>query len=120
MRLSLGIHGGGDHVGEAHVGDEATAFFDLQYRFLALFPFGDADFAAQHAGFDPDERDGLGKGEGGADLAAVFAGFGRRSQGHVVSRCSGVPRSWMGRKTEIARQAAGGRARRPPRPVRRR
>ena len=106
----VGIDGGGDDVGEAHVGDEAAALVDLQHRFLAVLPLGDAHLAAQHAGFDADKRDRLGEGEGGADLLAVFAGLGRSGQRHVVGALLRRAALVDGGEAEVAGQAAGGGA----------
>ena len=110
MRWIVRIHGGGDDVGETHVGDEAAALLHLQHRLAAVLPFGDAHLAGEHAGFDADERNRLGERERGADLLAVFAGLQRRGVGDIfralLRRAALVNR----RQAEIAREAAGGRA----------
>ena len=106
----VGIHGGGDDVGEAHVGDEAAALVHLQQRFPAVLPFGHAHLAGQHAGLDAHERNRLGQRKRGADLLAGFAGLERGGAGDVfgalLRRAALVNR----RQAEIARQAARGRA----------
>ena len=79
-------------------------------RFLAVLPLGDAHLAGQHAGFDADEGDRFGEREGGADLLAIFAGLERRGAAHVVGALLRRAALVNGRKTEVARQAAGGRA----------
>ena len=110
MRRVVGIHGGGDDVGKAHVGDEPAAFVHLQHRFAARLPFGHAHLAGQHAGFHADKRNRFGERERGADLLAVFARLERRGGGDVfgalLRRAALVNR----RKAEIARQAARGGA----------
>ena len=107
----VGLDGGGDDIGETHVRDEAAALVHLQQRFLPVLPFGDAHFAGQHAGFDADERNRFGQGEGGAHLFAVFPGLERGGVGNVfgalLRRAALVNR----RQAKIARQAACGRAR---------
>ena len=79
-----GVYGGGNEVGEAHVGDEATALFDLDHRLLAVFPLGDGDFAVKHAGIDTDVGDWLGEAECSSPRLAIFAGLGGGTQAHVV------------------------------------
>ena len=103
----VGVDRGGDKVGEGDVGDEAAALVHLQHRLLAVFPLGNAHFAAQHAGVDADVGDGLGEREGAAPGLAVFAGLRRSGRGSCsASTCSGVPRSWMGeRARKLARLA---------------
>ena len=97
----VGVDGGGDEVGETHVGDEAAALVDLQDRLLALFPLGHADLAAEHAGIDADVGQRLGQGEGAAPDLAVLAGLRRAGQAHVMVDCSGVPRSWIGARARL-------------------
>ena len=106
----VGIHGGGDDVGETHVRDETPALFHLQQRLAAVLPFRDAHLAGQHAGFDADERQRLGERERGAHLLAVFARLERRGGGDVF--CALLRRAALvnRREAEIAREAAGGRA----------
>src|SRR5208337_1306279 len=70
------IHGGGNDVGEAHVGDEAPPLVHLQHGFLSILPFGHAHLAGEHAGFNADEGDGFGEREGGADLFALLTRLG--------------------------------------------
>ena len=106
----VGIHGGGDDVGEAHVGDEAAALVHLQHRFAAVLPFGDAHLAGQHAGFDADKRDRFGERERGADLLAVFARFHRRGAGDVFGALLRRAALMNGREAEIAGEAARGGA----------
>ena len=110
MRRIVGIHGGGDDVGKAHVRDEAAALVHLQHRLLAVLPFRDAHLAGEHSGFDADERNRLGQRKRRAHLLAVFARLERRGAGDVffalLRRAALVNR----REAEIAREAAGGRA----------
>ena len=64
---------------------------------LALAPLGHAHLAAEQARLDADVRDRLGEAERAAPRAPVVARAraARRGPG-TSSRCSGVPRSWMG------------------------
>ncbi|MGC4052729.1 MAG: hypothetical protein QM757_25645 [Paludibaculum sp.] len=78
------LHRGGDEVGEPHVGDEAAALIDAKLRLFAFFPLFDADFAAEHAGFDSDVGNGLGQAERAAPGLAVLAGLRRGALAHVV------------------------------------
>ncbi len=106
----VGVDGGGDEVGEGDAGDEAAALVDLQQRLLAVFPLGDAQLAAQHAGVDADVGDGLGEREGAAPGLAVFTGLRRSGErlvaGDLLRRAALVD----GREREKSGQAGGGRA----------
>ena len=105
-----GIHRSGNKVGEAHVGDEAAALLHVQQRLLAVHPFRDTNFAAQHAGIHANVGNRLGKTESPAIGMAIFAGCGRRGQCHVVGallwRATLVDR----RQGQASRQAASGGA----------
>ena len=108
--LVIGIHGGGDDIGEAHVRDEAPALVHLQHRFAAVLPFGDAHLAGQHAGLDADKRDRFGERKRGADLFAVFARFHRRGPPTYLALLLRRAALVNGRQPEIAGEAARGRA----------
>ena len=58
----------------------------------------------------PDKGNRLGEREGGADLLAVLAGFGRRGEAHVMVALLGRAALVDGSQPEVAGQAAGGRA----------
>src|SRR5271166_2632318 len=80
----VGVHRGGDKVGEGDVGDEASALVDLEPGLFAVWPLGDAELAAQHAGVDAHVWDGLSQGEGATPgLAGLirfcWTGLGRSS-----------------------------------------
>src|SRR5262245_9764169 len=64
-----GVDGGGDEIGEIHVSDEAAALLDLEDG-LAIAPFGDADLAAEEAGFDTGVGEGFGEAKGSAPAIA--------------------------------------------------
>ena len=98
-------NGGGDKVGEVHVGDEAAALVDLEHRLLAVLPLGHAHLAAQHAGVDADKGQGLGQGEGPAPGRVVGSGAG---QAHVALALLGRALFVDGREREVVGQAAGG------------
>jgi len=103
------IHGCGDDVGEAHVGDEPPALVHLQHRLVAILPLGNTNFAGEHSGLHPGERDRFGKRKGGADLLAFLTRLERRGAadifGALLRRSALVNR----RQTQIAREAARGR-----------
>ena len=103
----VGIHRGGDEVGEAHVGDEPAALAHLQDRLAAFRPLDDANPAGQHAGLDADKRNRLGEGERAApgDLAR---GWSR--QGHVVISLLLGAALVDGRQRKTARQRTRRRA----------
>ena len=82
--LVTGVNRGGDEVGEAHVGDEASALLDVEHRLFAIFPFRDAGLAAQHAGIDPDIRNRFGETERATLHFAVFPGLRGNGQRHVM------------------------------------
>ena len=106
----IGLHGGGDDIGEAHVRDEAAALVHLQHRLGAVLPLGHAHLAGQHAGLDADEGDRFGERKRGVDLFAVFSRFHRRSPANVsgfLLRCAALVN---GRQPEIAGEAACGGA----------
>ena len=109
--LVIGVHGGGDDVGEAHVRDETSAFLHLQERFAAVVPIGDAHLAGEHACFDACEGQGLGQGEGGSDLLPVLTRFGGRGAGDVFGPLLGRAALVNGSEPEVPRETAGGRAR---------
>ena len=75
-----------------------------------VFPIGDLDFAAQHAGLDAHVRDGFGQAKGAAPWFAVFAGLRRSAKAHVVVALFGGAALMDGRKRQESRQAAGGGA----------
>ena len=106
--LIVGVHGGDDHIGEPHVGDEPAAFLDLQHGFPSVLPFGDADLAGEHARFDAGEGQRFGEREGGADLPAVFPRFDGRGASEVRRALRGGAALVDGREAQVAGQAAGG------------
>ena len=81
----VGVHRGGDKVGEGNAGNEAAALVNLQHRFLAVFPVGHAHLAAHHAGVDAHVGDGLSQCEGAAPGLAIFTGL-RRSGELLVAK----------------------------------
>ena len=105
-----GVHRGGEHVGDGHVGQEATALLDVQHRLLTLFPTGHGDAAAEHAGIHADVGQRLGEGEGGAPRLTVFAGLRRGTGAHILLALLGRPLLDDRAEAEIVDQAGGGGA----------
>ena len=110
MRRVVGINGGGDEVGEAHVGDEAAALFHLQQRLLPVLPFGDAHLAASMPVSTPTKGIGSVRQKAPRQWRAVLAGLGGAAQRHVVGALLGGAALVNGRQAEASGQAAGGRA----------
>ena len=104
------IHGGGDDVGETHVGDEAPALVHLQHRLLAVLPLGHANLAGEHSGLNPGERDRFGQRKGGADLLAFLARLERRGAANVFGALLRRSALVNRRQTQIAGEAARGGA----------
>ena len=101
------IHGRGDEVGEAHVGDESAAFVHLEQWFLTIRPLGDTDLAAEDIGFDADEGQRLGQSESAAPGGAILAGSRRCRLGHVGNALFGRTAFVNRRQSQVSRQAAG-------------
>ena len=82
----------------------------MQQGFLSLLPRGDADLAAEEAGFDADVGQGFGEAEGSApDRAAVARRRGHATAHVIVALFLGA--AFMdGPQRKIAREATGGRA----------
>ena len=103
----VGVHGRCDKVGKRDARDEPAALVHLQPRLLAVFPLGDADLAAQHAGIHAHIRNRLGQREGSAPRLAILTRLRRSGQlliaAHLLQRAALV----NGREREKPSQAGG-------------
>ena len=106
----VGVHRGGNKIGERNAGNEAAALVHLEHRFLAVFPIGDAHFAAHHAGVDAHVRNGLGQREGAAPGLAVFTRLRRSGELLVAGDLLQCAALVNGREREKSCQARGRRA----------
>jgi hypothetical protein len=115
----VGIDGGRDEVGERHVGDEAAALVDVEHRFGALGPLGDAHLPVQQARLDAYVRNRLGQAECAAPDLPVVARLRRARARQVERPLLGRAALVDGREREVTGEAAGGGARVDPRELER-
>ncbi len=75
---------------------------------MAVLPLGNANFAGEHSGLNPGERDRFGKRKCGADLLAFLTRLERRGAADVFGALLRRSALMNRRQTQIARKAARG------------